>query len=62
MQRLGSLQRSDSECVSASQTEGMMRETAPSLSRHQAIAILRQLQMSGARQLPVEALAAMLKL
>ena len=61
-QRLADLQRSDSGCLSASQIEGLVREAAPSLNRHQAIAILRQLQMSSARQVPVEALAAALKL
>ena len=55
--RLVGLQTSDSSHVSASQIEGLVRETAPSLSRHQAIAILRQLQMSGAQQAPVEALS-----
>ena len=60
--RLAGLQTSGSSHVSASQIEGLLRETAPSLNRHQALAILRQLQMSGARQVPVEALAAALNL
>ena len=61
-QRLTGLQSSTSGYASVTQVEGLIREAAPSLSRHQAIAVLRQLPRDGAQQVSVEALCIALRL
>ncbi len=54
--------QTNSGLVSLTQAEGVLRSVAGSLSRHQAIAILRQLPRNNAQQVSLDALIGALAL